>query len=116
MEDSAPVIIKAVTPIVPWINIEEGDIKAKESKLSVKCLRFAERAVYFLVLFVLTIVLLWQTWRCLSHYIEEPAYVETKVSPQHKALFPAMTICPQYNGYNEQNLKVFLIQCSTKRG
>ena len=80
----------------------------KECKNSpkLKCLKFSQKAIYVFVLFVLTIVLLYQVWLCFEHYYKEPTYVETRIAPQHKAMFPAMTICPLNNGYKEEKLKV----------
>ena len=106
MKDSAT-IIQGKKPKNSWFNMGKEDGKEKESESSVRCLKWTKKAIYVFVLFILTLVLLGNIYSCLSHYWEEPTYVETKVAPQHKALFPAMTICPQNNGYNEQNLKVF---------
>ena len=93
---------------VSWFKMGEEEDEGKESKhgSKIKWLKFAQKAVYVLVLFILTLVLLMQIWNCLVHFYEEPTYVETRVAPQHKAMFPAMTICPQNNGYNEEKLKV----------
>ena len=90
------------------------DGKANESGFSVTCLKFVKKATYVLVLFILTLILLRQIYNCLLYYMEEPTYVETKFAPQHKALFPAMTICPLNDGYNEQNLMVFLFNFYVK--
>ena len=100
---------------VSWINMEKDDGKEKEDESSVKCLKWAQKIIYFLVLLILTLVLLGNIYSCLSRYVEEPRYVETKIEPQNKALFPAMTICPQRGGYKEQILKVFLIQWVIRR-
>ena len=97
-------------PKVSWLNMQKDDKKENEGKSSVRCLKWAQKTIYFLVLFTLTLVLIGNIYSCLLRFIEEPTYIETKVAPQHKALFPAITICPQRNGYNEQNLKVFLIK------
>ena len=96
---------------VSWFKMGEEEDEGKESKhgSKIKWLKFAQKAVYVLVLFILTLVLLMQIWNCLVHFYEEPTYVETRVAPQHKAMFPAMTICPQNNGYNEEKLKVVFI-------
>ena len=88
-----------------WCKMEE-DIKLKKEGSKIRCLRFAQKAIYVLVLFILSLILLIQVFECIQTYYQEPTYVETKVAPQHKALFPAMTICPQNNGYNEEKLKV----------
>jgi hypothetical protein len=105
--DSATVI-SVKKPKIPWCSIMgKDDEKGKEGESSVRCLKFAQKAIYVVVLFILTLFLLANIYSCLKHYWEAPTYVATKVAPQHKALFPAMTICPQNNGYNEENLKVF---------
>ena len=88
-----------------WTNMDEDEL-AKKNGSSIRCLKLAQKAVYVLVLFILTLILLVQIWECFVQYVNEPTYVETKVTPQHKALFPAMTICPQNNGYNEDSIKV----------
>ena len=102
-------VIQEKKPTGSWLSMGKDD--GKDNGSSVRCLKFSQKAIYVLVLFVLTLILLLQIFNCVSHFVEEPTYVETKVAPQHKALFPAMTICPQNNGYNEDNLKVFLFQC-----
>ena len=88
-----------------WTNMDEDELSKKNGS-SIRCLKLAQKAVYVLVLFILTLILLVQIWECFVQYVNEPTYVETKVTPQHKALFPAMTICPQNNGYNEDSIKV----------
>ena len=100
----APGLRKNTTSL--WTKME-GDEKQKKNGISIKWLKFAQKLIYVVVLFILTLILLVQICNCLVHYGNEPTYVETKVAPQHKALFPAMTICPQNNGYNEAILKVF---------
>ena len=92
---------------VSWFKMgEEDEVKESKHGSKIKWLKFSQKAIYVLVLFILTLVLLMQIWNCLEHFYEEPTYVETRVAPQHKAMFPAMTICPQNNGYNEEKLKV----------
>ena len=88
--------------------MDKDDDKEMEFESSIRCLKWAQKSISALVIFVLTLVLIVNIYGCLVHYVEEPTYVETIVTPQHKALFPAMTICPQNYGYNEQKLKVFL--------
>ena len=104
---------KNITPSVrkntrcSWTRMEVGETKAKNDT-SIRCLKVAQKSIYVLVLFTLSLILLVQIFDCVNHYLNEPTYVETKVVPQNKALFPAMTICPQSNGYNEDTLKVFI--------
>ena len=78
--------------------------KSKSSPTSYLIL--VQNYMYVSVLIILTMVLLGQIWECLVKYANEPTYLETKVTQQQKALFPAMTICPQNEGYNEEHLKV----------
>ena len=93
---------------VSWFKMEDEGGKENKHGTKIRWLKFSQKAIYVLVLFILTLVLLMQIWNCLEHYYEEPTYVETRVAPQHQAMFPAMTICPQNNGYNEEKLKVNL--------
>ena len=86
--------------------MEVGEKKPKNDT-SIRCLKTAQKSIYVLVLFILSLILLVQIFDCVSHYLNEPTYFEFKVAPQNKALFPAMTICPQNNRYNEDTLKVF---------
>ena len=74
----------------------------------VGCLPFAQKIFYVAGIIILTLVMLVEIYNCLIYYGTDPTYVEIKIAPQHKALFPAMTICPQNDGYNEVTLKVFL--------
>ena len=78
----------------------------KKNVSSIKCLKLAEKTIYGFILSILILTLLVQVFKCLMYYMKQPTYIETKITPQHKALFPAMTICPQNNGYNEEKLKV----------
>ena len=39
-------------------------------------------------------------------YIEGPTYVSTDIVPQSKAVFPAMTVCPEGGAYKKEALKV----------
>ena len=92
-----------------WIKMSEEENENKENISSMKCLKVAQRTIYFFVLFILTFILLVQIFNCFRQYVKEPTYLETKITPQHKALFPAMTICPVTSGYKEDVLKVVLI-------
>ena len=91
---------------VSWIKMEKEGRKENKHETKKRWLKFSHRAVFVFVLFILILVLLMQIWKCLKHYYEAPTYFETRITPQHKALFPAMTICPQNNGYNENKLRV----------
>ena len=80
--------------------------KMNKENASTRCLKGTQKSIYILGLLSLSLVLLVQIYNCLLHYANEPTYVETKIAPQDKALFPAMTICAQNNRYNEDTLKV----------
>ena len=80
----------------------------------IKLLKVLHNSTYFFLLFVLNIILLLQVYKCYEHYWEGPTYVETKIVPQSKALFPAMTICAVRGGYKKDVLKVnsfYTIDC-----
>ena len=79
-----------------------------EKNKPVGCFPFAQKIFYVAGIIILTLVMLVEIYNCLIYYGTDPTYVEIKIAPQHKALFPAMTICPQNDGYNEVTLKVFL--------
>ena len=79
---------------------------SKTNSSSSGYLIIVQNYMYVSVLFILTLILLGQIWECLVKYANEPTYLETTVTQQQKALVPAMTICPQNEGYNEEHLKV----------
>ena len=82
--------------------------KDNEKDKPVGCLPFALKIFYITGIIILTLVMLVEIYNCLIHYGTDPTYVEIKIAPQPKALFPALTICPQNDGYHEVTLKVFL--------
>jgi hypothetical protein len=47
----------------------------------------------------LNLLLLLQIYRCYDLFNRGYTYIETKVVPQTKVLFPAVTICPGAYGY-----------------
>ena len=90
-----------------WTSVEGEEMKKND--ISIRCLKCVQNLIYVILLFILTLILLVQIYYCMAHYANRPTYIETKFAPQHKALFPAMTICPQNGGYNEDVLKVLLM-------
>ena len=46
--------------------------------------------------------------RCLIKYAEEPTYISSRIVDQWEADFPAITVCPEYNGLKEDVLQVRL--------
>ena len=94
---------------VSWLKMDEEEKVTKQNNKTIKCMKIAQKSIYVLVLIILTFILLVQIYNCLAHWQNEPTYVETRIAPQHKALFPAMTICPVTAGYKEAVIKVMLI-------
>ena len=54
---------------------------------------------------VLLALLTIQVIRCFEKYFGYPTYVSTKIVDQASAEFPAITICPEKNGYKEDVLQ-----------
>ena len=69
-------------------------------------LKIAHTSIYICLLLILNMVLLVQIYKCYDRYIQVPTYIETKIVPQRKALFPAITICAVRGGYKSEVLKV----------
>ena len=46
--------------------------------------------------------------RCLVKYAEDPTYISSQIVDQWEADFPAITICPKYNGLKLDVLQVRL--------
>ena len=100
--------IKPQSGVLPKIlEIEKGPTNNRISYI--KLLKVLNNLAYFFLLFVLNIILLVQVYKCCVHYLEGPTYVETKIVPQWKALFPAMTICGagKDTNYKKDVLKVY---------
>ena len=58
-----------------------------------------------IVISVLVALLIIQVIRCFEKYFGYPTYVSTKIVHQASAEFPAITICPEKNGYKEDVLQ-----------
>ena len=93
-------------PTGSWLKMAEIEEEQSENRRSIKCLKITQKAVYILVLFILVLILILQIAKCFQTYMKGPTYIETKIAPQHRALFPAMTICPVTAGYREDVLQV----------
>ena len=61
-------------------------------------------------LLLLVSLLMIQVIRCIFKYVEVPTYVSSKILNQNKADFPAITVCPNDNGYKADVLKYHGIQ------
>ena len=59
----------------------------------------------YIVISVLVALLTIQVIRCFEKYFGYPTYVSTKIVHQASAEFPAVTICPEKNGYKEDVLQ-----------
>ena len=68
--------------------------------------RAVHNLIYIFIFLVLNIILLAQIGKCYDRYMRGPTYVDTKIVPQKKALFPAMTICAVKGGYKHDVLAV----------
>ena len=64
----------------------------------------AQTLKYFLISVLLALLTL-QVIRCFEKYFGYPTYVSTKIVDQASAEFPAITICPEKNGYKEDVLQ-----------
>ena len=82
---------------------EEEEQKTDQKKIN--CLKALQKTVYLLTLLVLLLLLFVQTAQCIHKYFQGPTYISTDIVAQSKAGFPALTICPESNGYKEQVLQ-----------
>ena len=62
--------------------------------------------VYAIALIFLTALCLERGSQSLRQYLEKSTFFETVLVPQYHAEFPTFSICPLYNGYKEDVLKV----------
>ena len=44
--------------------------------------------------------------RCLEKYWDVPTYISSRIVDQMEADFPAITVCPSWNGYKQDVLMV----------
>ena len=74
--------------------------------LTVNQLVLTKRLIYGLAILTLFPLLVIMVYQCLSFFLKDPTYFESKIVPQSKASFPSLTICQQDNGYKTDVLKV----------
>ena len=92
-----------------WSEISKEKQFQPNSKWTINCLKVTHNYIYFFILFLLNLLLLLQIYRCFDLFKRGHTYIETKVVPQTKVLFPAVTICPGTNGYKIDVLQVVFI-------
>ena len=68
-------------------------------------LKFLQKGIYVMALFILILLLLVQTIQCFVKFARGPTYISSEIVPQNEAGFPAMTICPETNKYNKTLLE-----------
>ena len=64
------------------------------------------KALYYLAFLGLSVAFVYQMHQFIAKYLEYPTYTETHLVRQYYADFPAMSICADIGGYNEEELKV----------
>ena len=83
---------------------EITEIERKADYKKINRLKILQKTVYLLTLLVLVAILTVQCIQCIHKFFQEPTYISTHIVEQKKAGFPAMTICPESNGYKEEIL------------
>ena len=78
----------------------------RRERRQVNLWRVLQRSVYALAVFILLVLTLIQTGRCLKLFLDEPTYFETSVKLQNEVEFPSITVCPDDGGYKKDVLKV----------
>ena len=73
---------------------------------SITFLKYIQIFTYSSFLGVSLVLLITQTIQSVNVYLKGPTYTETLLHNQENTTFPAITICPLENGYNEDALKV----------
>ena len=76
----------------------------KENERKVSKLKFLQKGIYVVALFILILLLLVQTIQCVVKFAKGPTYISSEIVPQKEAGFPALTICPESNKYKEDVL------------
>lgn len=77
----------------------------KANKRKIGRLKFLQKGIYVVALFVLILLLFLQTIQCFVKFARGPTYISSEIVPQNEAGFPAMTICPESSPYNETLLQ-----------
>ena len=76
----------------------------KENERKITKLKFLQKGIYVVALFILILLLLVQTIQCVVKFARGPTYISSEIVPQKEAGFPALTICPESNKYKEDVL------------
>ena len=76
----------------------------KEKGRKITKLKFLQKGIYVVALFILILLLLVQTIQCVVKFARGPTYISSEIVPQKEAGFPALTICPESNKYKEDVL------------
>ena len=64
------------------------------------------KAFYYLAFLVLSIAFVYQVCQFVGNYLEYPTYTETHLVRQYYADFPAMSLCADTGGFNQEELLV----------
>lgn len=95
------------TAPISTISGNPGSSGSKDNKKKrISFLIALRKFVVIFAIFLLTLILLIQTFQCLRKYFSNPTYIATDVVPQSEAEFPAITICPEGNSYKDEVLWV----------
>ena len=95
--------LKSDSPKTKMAEIEQGPERATNK---IWWLRATKKSIYILVRIMLVGILLTVIASCIRQFDRGPTYMEAELVQQHKALFPAMTVCPVSHGYKEDVLRV----------
>ena len=61
---------RSIKTTVSWFKMEEEGGKETKHDTKIRWMKFSQKAIYVLVLFILTLVLLTQIWNCMKHFYE----------------------------------------------
>ena len=78
----------------------------KRKMIVTKLVHDARKIFYLVSLALLVGLLLERFYWIFQDYLSSPTLTETVILPQYQADVPALTICPMYNGYKKDLLKV----------
>ena len=78
----------------------------KRSMNITKIVHHARKIIYLVSLAFLVGLLLERSYWIFQKYLSNPTFTESVILPQYQADVPAITICPMYNGYKKDLLKV----------
>ena len=66
------------------------------------------KAFYYLAFLALSVAFVYQVCQFVGNYLEYPTYTETHLVRQYYADFPAMSLCADTGGFNQEELLVTL--------